>query len=230
MAQRLTSWDRLVTVVSLLLAFVTLGELTGEIAGADTAPAIDRRISAAVVEFRGDMLTDVVRAVTSLADTLTVQIIAAIAVVGAWRKRGIGLALPVLGSIVATTIIVLTMKGLIARERPLPPISLDDPSTAAYPSGHSAHAVGTWGALIWMIFTGGSSRNKSLGAGAALLIAAGVGFSRVYLGVHWTSDVVAGWAVGGICLSAAILYSSRARAPQDRHVHENDTYHSGARP
>lgn len=211
--QRLTPWDRRVAVVSLLLAFTTLAELTGEIAGAGSAPAIDRRIAAAMVEFRGDLLTDAVRLVTSLADTSTVQIVAVVAVAGSFRKRGVNLALPILGSIVATTLVVLAMKGLIARERPLPPVSLGNPSTASYPSGHSAQAVGTWGALIWMTFTGGSPKAKLLGAAAGFVIAAGVGLSRIYLGVHWASDVVAGWAVGGICLSAAILAHRRVQRP-----------------
>ena len=212
--QRLTPWDRRVAIVSLVLALVALAELTGEIAGAAAAPAIDERIYAAVVELRSDSLTDAVRVITSLADTLTVWIVAVVAVVGALRKRGVSLALPVLGAIVATTLVVLVMKGVIARDRPLAPINPGN-STPAYPSGHSAHAVGTWGALIWMTFTGGSPRAKLLGAGAAFFVAAGVGLSRIYLGVHWPSDVVAGWAVGGICLSAAILAHRRVPSPSD---------------
>ena len=200
--------------VSLALGLIALVELTGEISPDDSIPVLDRRIASAVVDLRSEPLTDVVRAVTTLAHTEVIIIVAIVAVTGAYLRDGVSLPLAVLGSIVATAAVVLTMKGVIGRERPLPPISLNAMSSASYPSGHSAHAVGSWGALIWMSATGRSARAKSVGALVAVSVAVSVGLSRVYLGVHWLSDVIAGWAVGGVCLSVAVLTRSIVRSRQ----------------
>ncbi len=212
--RNVSRWQLVVAGLSCLLGLVALVELTGEISPDDSIPVLDRRISSRVAELRGERLTDIVQAITTLADTEVIVMVAVVAVVGALVRNGVSLPMAVLGSVLATAVLVFTMKGVIGRERPLPPINLHPISNAAYPSGHSAHAVGSWGAFIWMLATGRSHLAKATGAVVALAIALSVGLSRVYLGVHWLSDVIAGWAVGGVCLSTSILARSVVRAWQ----------------
>ncbi|WP_206739766.1 phosphatase PAP2 family protein [Streptomyces lydicus] len=68
-----------------------------------------------------------------------------------------------------------------------------------FPSGHTANAVVTWGVLAYLATT--SLRRRTLSVIAALG-ALGVGMTTVYLGTHWVSDVLLGWAAGLLVLLA----------------------------
>lgn len=66
-----------------------------------------------------------------------------------------------------------------------------------FPSGHTANAVVTWGVLAYL-----AVRRRRTGAVLAGLTAVSIGLTTVYLGTHWVSDVVAGWAAGLLVLLA----------------------------
>jgi membrane-associated phospholipid phosphatase len=66
-----------------------------------------------------------------------------------------------------------------------------------FPSGHTANAVVIWGLMALL-----AVRHRRLWAAVAGILAVTVGLSTIYLGTHWVSDVVAGWAAGGLVLLA----------------------------
>ena len=66
-----------------------------------------------------------------------------------------------------------------------------------FPSGHAANAVVTWGVLAWL-----ARRHRRVWGLVAGLLAVSVGLTTIYLGTHWVSDVLAGWAAGGLVLLA----------------------------
>jgi membrane-associated phospholipid phosphatase len=68
-----------------------------------------------------------------------------------------------------------------------------------FPSGHTANAVVTWGVLAYLATT---QRAQRLGSVFSALLALGVGATTVYLGTHWVSDVLLGWAAGLLILLA----------------------------
>ncbi len=68
-----------------------------------------------------------------------------------------------------------------------------------FPSGHTANAVVTWGILAYLATTPRARRALSV---IAALCALGVGATTVYLGTHWVSDVLLGWAAGLLILLA----------------------------
>ena len=68
-----------------------------------------------------------------------------------------------------------------------------------FPSGHTANAVVTWGILAYLATTERARRSLSV---IAALCALGVGATTVYLGTHWVSDVLLGWAAGLLVLLA----------------------------
>ncbi|MFC4036034.1 phosphatase PAP2 family protein [Streptomyces polygonati] len=68
-----------------------------------------------------------------------------------------------------------------------------------FPSGHTANAVVTWGVLAYLATT---QRARRLGSVSSALLALGVGATTVYLGTHWVSDVLLGWAAGLLILLA----------------------------
>lgn len=68
-----------------------------------------------------------------------------------------------------------------------------------FPSGHTANAVVTWGILAYLASTVRTRRNLSV---LSAVVALGVGATTVYLGTHWLSDVLLGWAAGLLILLA----------------------------
>lgn len=93
-------------------------------------------------------------------------------------------------------------KALVGRERPHWPDPVDSAAYAAFPSGHAMTAALVCGALLWLLLLRLPARSPwGLAACAVAFVSvAGVGFTRVYLGVHWPSDVLGGWL-----LAAAVL-------------------------
>ncbi|RII18878.1 PAP2 superfamily protein [Streptomyces sp. YIM 130001] len=68
-----------------------------------------------------------------------------------------------------------------------------------FPSGHTANAVVTWGILAYLASTPSARRYLSA---LSAVVALGVGLATVYLGTHWLSDVMLGWAAGVLILLA----------------------------
>lgn len=100
------------------------------------------------------------------------------------------------------------LKDLFAHPRPFeldPTVKLHDAEGYGLPSGHSQSAVVVWGTIaVWF-------RKTWLWAVAVLLMVL-IGFSRVYLGVHFPTDVLGGWAVGAVFLAACLALEPRFTA------------------
>ena len=96
----------------------------------------------------------------------------------------------------------------IARPRPPAAGWLTEPEGFSLPSKHTTMAVLTAGACLRNADTKNSSSQLAL-----LLAAAGIGASRVYLGVHWPADILAAWLFGEGWLSLAEIPQTRAAAP-----------------
>jgi undecaprenyl-diphosphatase len=105
------------------------------------------------------------------------------------------------------------LKALFARPRPTVTTHLDGAGWWSFPSGHTMESTIVLG-LGLLLVTGGMAsrpaarRIRLLGA----VVLAAIGFSRVYLGVHYPSDVLAGWLAGGAYVAAALAAFSAGRA------------------
>ena len=101
------------------------------------------------------------------------------------------------------------LKLLVGRERPQIVPHLTEAGGESFPSGHSFSAAVVWIGMA-IAFAALSKRHsvRYTIIGAAMLLSAGVAWSRVMLGVHFPSDVVAGWmgGAGWAFLAAAVLY------------------------
>jgi len=114
------------------------------------------------------------------------------------------------------------LKLLFHRARPEPYFGIQAPNTYSFPSGHALVPPCFYGVLA-AIAASRLSRPAARAAvwtGTAVLVAL-IGLSRIYLGVHWASDVLAGYAaaaVWGVSLGAALEWRRRRRRPaqQDR--------------
>ncbi|MCC7272334.1 MAG: phosphatase PAP2 family protein [Alphaproteobacteria bacterium] len=105
------------------------------------------------------------------------------------------------------------LKGGFDRPRPDLVAHLVQTRTASFPSSHamlSAVVFLTLGTLLAAAHRGRAP--KAYFVGAAVLLTGLVGFSRVYLGVHWPSDVVGGWVIGAVWAAACRWAIGRMRA------------------
>jgi undecaprenyl-diphosphatase len=87
------------------------------------------------------------------------------------------------------------IKVIVGRARPTISV-LTGFTGQSFPSGHSAAAAACWGAVALLVARRWSRSGRSAAFGTAAAIAVAVACSRVFLGVHWLSDVIAGLAVG----------------------------------
>ncbi len=121
------------------------------------------------------------------------------------------------------------MKTLIGRARPGDPIRSLIENDSSFPSGHATFSIALYGFLTYFLckhYPKYSALFVTLGTILILLI----GFSRLYLGVHWSSDVIAGFSLGGLWLLIGIEITKRFRdtfSPPAEITHPNSpTSHS----
>lgn len=127
----------------------------------------------------------------------------------------------VLGGTISGSVAVALAKQAFARPRPDLTDHLVTVSSASFPSGHAANSAIvylTLATIIVQIVEERGSRHFIL-IGAALVVTA-VGCSRVYLGVHWPSDVIAGWAFGTLWAVAWWAIGAWARIRRARLAHQ----------
>ena len=112
------------------------------------------------------------------------------------------------------------LKWIFVRARPDLVPHLVTVDSASFPSAHAMNSAVTFLTLgVLLARTQKDRRVKAYLIGAALVLTLIVGFSRVYLGVHWPTDVVAGWAVGAAWAIACSLLAARL---QRRHAIERE--------
>lgn len=112
------------------------------------------------------------------------------------------------------------LKWIFVRARPDLVPHLVSVDSASFPSAHAMNSAVTF--LTLGVLLGRTQKDRRLKAylmGIAIFLTLLVGFSRVYLGVHWPTDVIAGWAVGA---AWAILASLVAARLQRRHTIEQE--------
>ncbi len=107
----------------------------------------------------------------------------------------------------------LVLKELVGRARPDLWLTGPEPSGLSFPSGHSTFAMVFGGMLILLIEEAVSpaSARRAIQLGLILLILA-IGASRVYLGVHWPSDVIGGYLFGGAALLGLVYLRNKMSA------------------
>ncbi|MFF5565347.1 phosphatase PAP2 family protein [Streptomyces sp. NPDC012623] len=131
-------------------------------------------------------------------DPWTMRALTALAVVVLWLRGERPPALWVAATSVLGSLAQQAMKWAVDRDRPHWPDPVDSAHFAAFPSGHAMTATVTCGLLLWLTYRHGASPwVRRTAVVVAVVSVAGVGFTRLWLGVHWVSDVVGGWLLGG---------------------------------
>jgi undecaprenyl-diphosphatase len=138
-------------------------------------------------------------------------IIPATAGIGAWLlwKKGLPIAGTVVMSPAVSLAIFLAVKRIYRRKRPDGGARLHE-LTYAFPSGHSAASAAIFGTAAYVLWREAMiSRESATAIGA--LIPFLIGSSRVYLDVHWATDVLGGWSVGALIAALSGVVYDRVR-------------------
>lgn len=185
-------------------------EVSEDVLDGEGIALVDRPIVAWLAAHREPVLTTVMRTVTMVGSPQVVTAVTILAcAVAAWRARsGLPMVIAVL-ALAGLAISVAVAKVVIRRQRP--PLSyavmaLDDYS---YPSGHTIGITIAAGVCAWML-THWVIRSGTIRIAVwttAVVITGGVGFSRIYLGVHYPSDVIGGWLLGATWTGVVIAYA-----------------------
>ncbi|WP_280459804.1 phosphatase PAP2 family protein [Nocardia carnea] len=202
--------------VLLLAAFAALtgSVLSGAVTGVDTA------IHEWFLGVRDDPLTTGAVVITHAGGSAVMWVLALAACAGLlWRGRRTDAAL-VAGVGAAAAVLVPVAKNLIGRDRPPLDGRLVTVDSPAFPSGHSTGVAAVIGALAVLCYLRFGHR---IAARITVVLAAVfvglVGLSRVYLGVHWATDVLAGWSLGALLVLLGVLIHRRSA----RSVRPGDT-------
>ena len=183
--------------IGLAVAIGTLiffGWLSDEVLDGETRQ-FDDVTRAAVHQLASPALTVVMRAVSFLGSTWFLFVATTIVIVGfalrKWGREAKLLALTMIGA----ALLNISLKLAFKRPRPVPFFDLTIPETYSFPSGHALTSCCFFGALA--AFLTARMKNKQARIAVWIVCAAMfllIGFSRIYLGVHYTTDVIAGFA------------------------------------
>ncbi len=210
----------LTTAVLALVAFAwSLASLTYSAIQHTGIARGDPRALAFFTGHRTPWLTGLARALTWFGSGVVLWPVVVIAGLGLWqwRRRWLPAVLPAL-ALAGAWAGSLLIKGLVGRPRPPAADRLTVVHSWSYPSEHAAQALATWGMLALMLMAGRSARARVLLAAGAALIAFVVGLTRLYLGAHWMTDVLGGWALAGVwdcLLIICYLLAPRVAAPPE---------------
>ena len=109
-------------------------------------------------------------------------------------------------SVAGSAMFNLILKNTFRRIRPVFPGASSIETGFSFPSGHAMISIAFYGVVTYILLTYLKNRNfKVILTAGALIICGLIGFSRLYLGVHYLTDVLAGWAAGGLWLAICIL-------------------------
>jgi membrane-associated phospholipid phosphatase len=191
-------------VLTLLNVFMEIMEAVLE---GDDLTAIDRPVISWVAAQREAWSDTLVISLTDIGEKILLTVLLAGAAAWAvWRLRRGRPALLAAVSGIGGALLVTGIKALIARDRPDPLLRAVTENGFSFPSGHATTSVVVLGTVAWLISTATASHTVRATAWvAAVLLGAGIGLSRVYLGVHYPTDVLAGWILGSAWLATVAL-------------------------
>jgi undecaprenyl-diphosphatase len=164
----------------------------------DTA-RFDSAVTAAVHTHASAPLTSVMKALTMLGSSVVMTPLAILTLAVCYIRREFHALKTLAATFIGALVLEFLLKRAFHRPRPVPFFDLPTPASFSFPSGHALFSFCFFAGVAALL----SPRLERLGARIVLWVVAavliiGIGVSRIYLGVHYTSDVLAGYAAGAV--------------------------------
>lgn len=169
--------------------------------------AFDTAIREYSYRIRNDGLTHIFKLLTYIGNWQTITILCFLSLLIKAVRKNFGL--PLTATAIITTIVQKTLKAAFHRQRPDVALHLINQGGYSFPSGHSMTSVVFYGMLIFLCRR--YIKNKRISniiTALLILLILLIGYSRVYLGVHYPTDIVGGWSIG-ISLLTALIFGVR---------------------
>lgn len=203
-------WREPLLVGPLLMAFIgTAGAvlLTDGARESGDLSAYDPATGAEFLAARSDVVTVLAQVLTFFGSTWALlPLTLALLVWLGLRRRWQSAAVVAIGMAMSLVLTVL-LKNTVGRGRPPVVDVLGAIDTGyAFPSGHTLNGTVFYGLVIGLVLSWcRSAWARAAALGGGLTMALGIGLSRIYLGYHWLTDVLAGWSLAAVVLSVVLL-------------------------
>jgi undecaprenyl-diphosphatase len=178
----------------------------------------DTKVSRMLLTRRVAWLTTTMHGVSDFGGALLLAAVIVLLGLAARRYAGSWVPLMVLSAaLVGAVVLGDVVKPLVARARP-PYAASVGVNGYTFPSGHATQSIAVYGGLAYV--AAGWLRTWSAKVAAwtiAVVVVLLIGFSRIYLGLHWVTDVLGGYALGAVWLAAVLVTTSAIQGAWRRH-------------
>lgn len=178
---------RIVCIISFILFLVTVILITND----------NRYFDNYIInlfKYKSDILTNIMKIITFLGSALSIILLTVLLIIVVKGKRN---KILILINVIVTTLLNQLLKNVFQRGRPID--SIIEESGYSFPSGHSMVSMAFYGFLIYLVYKS-NIKYKGLIIGLLSVLIVLIGISRIYLGVHYPTDVI-----GGFTLSLSYL-------------------------
>ncbi len=195
-----------ISAIAFLYVFSLFGGIVEDIITSDIIVAADVRIENLLQIFRTDILTNIFFWITLLGKAEIILVFSLVVAALFWLSNKRFYIIPFITAILGSSL--FTYLGKIAFHRARPDVAIYIENSFSFPSGHATIAVAFYGFLVYVFMRAIDSWKGKVNIfffGFIIILA--IGFSRLYLGVHYLSDIWAGYLVGALWLIIGITIS-----------------------
>ncbi|MBA4383792.1 MAG: hypothetical protein C0410_03585 [Anaerolinea sp.] len=193
-------------VITILISGMVFTSLAEDLRNRETLSTLDPLFGSWLISQTSLLGDHVFSMITFLGNALIISI--GTGLLGFWlakQKKWNDLIL-MFSAVGGSALLNLALKNIFQRSRPIFPQAFSVETGFGFPSGHTMISLAFYGIVAYIALTYIKNRNwKVLTIVGAFVVSVLIGFSRLYLGVHYLTDVLAGWAAGGLWLAVCIL-------------------------